>query len=173
MGGTIHVDSQPGKGSVFTVLLRFETAGAVELDRLEAPELLVGHYGKVWVVDDDQLILEWCRAVFRKKGIRHECFQFPGDVADAEWDDQVHIVLLDIRMPGMSGVELCRRLKERVPAHVKIIALTAQALPDEQEEVLNQGVDGVLMIPFRETELLKLLEETERSAPSRDRKSVV
>src|SRR3546814_14465172 len=88
------------------------------------------------------------RAVFRKKGIRHECFQFPGDVADAEWDDQVNIVLLDIRMPGMSGVELCRRLKERVPAHVKIIALTAQALPDEQDEVLKQGFDGVLMKPL-------------------------
>src|SRR3546814_6024529 len=74
----------------------------------------------------------------------------------------------DLRMPGMSGVELCRRLKERVPAHVKIIALTAQALPDEQEEVLKQGFDGVLMKPFRETELLKLLEETARSAPSRN-----
>src|SRR3546814_5282215 len=74
----------------------------------------------------------------------------------------------DLRMPGMSGVELCRRLKERVPAHVKIIALTAQALPDEQEEVLKQGFDGVLLNPFWESELLKLLEETARSSPSRN-----
>jgi len=66
-------------------------------------------------------------------------------------------VLLDIRMPEMSGIELCRLLRTRVSADVMIYALTAQALPGERESVLKHGFNGLLMKPFRETDLVNLV----------------
>ncbi|QEC51351.1 signal transduction histidine kinase [Anseongella ginsenosidimutans] len=166
MGGTILVNSEPGKGSVFTLNLKFEVAGTILPDTSEKKAPSTGYRGKVWVVDDDQLILEWCRAVFKKHGVRHHCFNLPQEVLHAAWDKEVDIVLVDIRMPVIDGPELCRRLRERIPENVKIFALTAQALPDEQETVLQQGFDGVLMKPFREADLLKLLEGEQTIAPA-------
>lgn len=66
-------------------------------------------------------------------------------------------MLMDIRMPEMSGVELCRRLRQRVPKHVKLFALTAQAMPGEQLYISKQGFDAVLMKPFKEAELLHFI----------------
>ena len=61
-------------------------------------------------------------------------------------------------MPGLNGAELCKRLRKQIPEHVKIFALTAQALPEEREAVLKEGFDGLVMKPFRETEILALLD---------------
>ncbi|RRN78146.1 hybrid sensor histidine kinase/response regulator, partial [Pseudoxanthomonas sp. SGD-10] len=66
-------------------------------------------------------------------------------------------ILTDIRMPGISGTELCQKLRKYVPEDVKIFALTAQVLPDEQQLILNSGFDGILVKPFREQELLAIL----------------
>lgn len=168
MGGTVLVDSQPGKGSVFTLTLKFELADGTLPDTVEGTLPPLKYPGKVWVVDDDRLILEWCRAVFKKHGIRHHCFNLPQEAMHAAWDPEVSTVLIDIRMPVISGPELCRKLRERIPPEVKIYALTAQALPDEREDVLRQGFDGVLMKPFREAELLELLEKTTNEGTARD-----
>src|SRR5690606_31256734 len=58
-----------------------------------------------------------------------------------------------------NGAELCRQLRLRIPGSVKIFALTAQALPEEREAVLQEGFDGLVMKPFREPEILALLDE--------------
>lgn len=165
MGGTIVVNSEPGRGSVFTVNLKFETAEMAGHAGDEGEVVPDRYTGKIWVVDDDKLILEWCKAVFKKNGIRHNCFSLPQELLNASWEEDVTMLLLDIRMPGIDGPELCRRMRERIPAAVKIFALTAQALPGEQEAVLQQGFDGVLMKPFREAELLSMLKDAGGVSP--------
>src|SRR5690606_27751111 len=62
-------------------------------------------------------------------------------------------------MPGMSGTELCALLRKQIPTDVKIIALTAQVLPEEREQVLNNGFDALLMKPFREKDLIGVLKD--------------
>ena len=58
----------------------------------------------------------------------------------------------------MNGAELCAILRNRIPEEVKIYAITAQALPEEHAWILSQGFDGQLMKPFRERELLNLIQ---------------
>jgi signal transduction histidine kinase/ActR/RegA family two-component response regulator len=155
-GGSVHVESVLGEGSCFSVSLSFDTTTK---DASQQAEEFVfpGFGGKVWLVDDDLFILQWCSAVLQENGIEHRTFSSAEEVLDQPWDTEVTVVLTDIRMSGMHGDELCRRLRKQAGASVRFYAVTAQVLPEEQEELLKSGFDGLLVKPFRTDELLKLL----------------
>ncbi|CAM4130756.1 Signal transduction histidine kinase [Pedobacter westerhofensis] len=153
--GRIYVKSKAGAGSTFTVYLTFKVADALQVEKvLPVPAKKLSTTDKVWVVDDDQLILDLCEIIFSKKQIPHLCFNSPAAVLAAEWDPSVKYMLMDMRMPEISGTELCHLMRERIPADMKIYAMTAQVLPEELEAVLGQGFDGLIMKPFRENDLL-------------------
>ncbi|SEA86921.1 hybrid sensor histidine kinase/response regulator [Pedobacter hartonius] len=153
--GRIYVKSKAGSGSTFTVYLTFKVADAVQVEKaLPVPARMLNTSDTIWVVDDDQLILDLCEIIFNKKQIPHVCFNSPAAVLAAEWDPAVKYMLMDMRMPEISGTELCHLMRERIPADVKIYAMTAQVLPEELEAVLGQGFDGLIMKPFRENDLL-------------------
>ncbi|WP_298740566.1 ATP-binding protein [uncultured Chitinophaga sp.] len=158
--GTIEVTSEPGAGSRFAVQLPFVRALSVPVQQYTESSPASSRFtGKVWVVDDDPFILHLCAAIFEKHGISHTCFQLPEVLLNTPWDDNVSLILADMRMPGLNGAELCKRLRTQIPEHVKIFALTAQALPEEREAVLQEGFDGLVMKPFRESEILALLDD--------------
>src|SRR5690606_31666598 len=100
---------------------------------------------KVWIVDDDLFILQLCSSLLEKHGIPHSCFHLPSEMLAAPLDPDVRIILTDMRMPQMNGVELFAQIRKKLPGNVKVIALTAQALPEEREKILQQGFDGLLM----------------------------
>jgi signal transduction histidine kinase/DNA-binding NarL/FixJ family response regulator len=163
-GGRIYVKSRKNEGSVFTVYLTLKVAQEPEYESTMV--LSPAYEGKVWIVDDDQLILDLCEIIFQKHGIDVRLFNSPAQLLNAEWDDDVKYVLMDMRMPEMTGITLCRLLREKVGNKVKIYAITAQVLPDERKFLLNKGFDGLVMKPFKETELLSVFHETNGPAPS-------
>jgi signal transduction histidine kinase/CheY-like chemotaxis protein len=155
--GRIYVKSKQGSGSVFTVYLTFTIApGPVKEDAAIQTGKKTYTKDKVWVVDDDQLILDLCGIIFSKQHIAYACFNSPAKILDADWDPAVKFILMDMRMPELSGVELCKLMRKKIPGDVKIFAMTAQVLPEELEEVLGQGFDGLIMKPFRERDLLSV-----------------
>lgn len=159
--GRIYASSKPGKGSCFTVYLPFSVAEK-PAEEIENSEFIPGkrYPGKVWMVDDDRFILQLCASIFEKNEISYKCFNNPLDLLNEPVDDDLTCVLLDMRMPDMDGIELCRHLRRTLPKGMYIFALTAQALPWEQESVMRQGFDGLLMKPFKEYELLELIAGT-------------
>jgi signal transduction histidine kinase/CheY-like chemotaxis protein len=157
-GGSITVKSKPGKGSSFIFDLQFAKAEQPVSHVLPASSVATGiNTNTVWIIDDDPFILELCSRIFDNNKIPYRCFTSPHEILNSEWDPDVKYLLLDIRMPEMSGMELCRLLRKQVPDDVMIYALTAQALPGEGESVLQQGFNGLLMKPFRENELVALV----------------
>lgn len=159
-GGRINVRSKIDEGSTFTVYLRFLAVDESEKEIISNPkEAYLDNFNKkIWVVDDDPFILDLCAMILENKGISHQCFNSPLDLLEEEWDDEVKYILTDLRMPEMSGTELCQLLKKRIPADVKVIALTAQVLHEEREKVLQSGFDGLLIKPFKEEQLLSLFD---------------
>jgi len=155
-GGRIYVKSKIGIGSIFTVYLTFTEVKEPDKTVFQTTDFRISP-GMVWVVDDDQLILDLCGIIFQRNEVLYKGFNSPSGLLNEEWDDSVKFVLMDIRMPEIDGIELCRTLREKVGESVKIYAITAQVLPDEREFLLSNGFDGLLMKPFRESELLSLI----------------
>lgn len=161
MGGQIRVDSKKGVGSVFKVNLPLKTADKPLPDTAgKQPESATPHSarGSVWIVDDDRLILALCQNILNKYAVPYRCFHSPKAVLDAPWDPSVKTVLMDIRMPEMDGTQLNHALRQKINStDVSIYACTAQVLPEEQEQILAEGFDGLLLKPFKEADLLRLL----------------
>ncbi|MBC3540310.1 ATP-binding protein [Rufibacter sediminis] len=158
--GTVEVSSAPGQGSVFLVRLPFGKAPKSALSPAVVPvekPVNLKPAGKVLVVDDDAFILQLCGSILKKNGIAHTCTLDATSVLQQDWDETIQLVLLDIRMPEISGIDLCRALRQKVTSAVQIFALTAEALPQACDSIIDQGFDGLLKKPFREQELLALV----------------
>lgn len=67
-------------------------------------------------------------------------------------------VLLDIRMPGMTGLDVLQRIRsDVVHKHTKVIAYTAYATTDDFDYLIEKGFDAVLLKPFKSMNLIKIL----------------
>jgi len=158
--GTLELSSKPGFGSTFQVGLRFEKSTAItpQEKRLREPILSHAFNGRVIVVDDDPLILRLCSLILTKHGVEHITFHNPQECLAFEVDERITHVFLDIRMPSINGVDLCHALRKKYPEETKFFALTAHVLKAEKDSILQEGFDGILTKPFREKELLDVLE---------------
>lgn len=160
-GGSINVQSKVGDGSSFTFSITYNAAEKPVHSMEKSDNIFTTSKNeKVWIVDDDNFILDLCSMLLEKNDVPHKCFHSPGEILNAEWDDNVKYIMLDIRMPEMSGTKLCKLLRAKIPGDVKIYALTAQVMPGERELVLSQGFDGLLMKPFKENDLLSIFDRS-------------
>jgi signal transduction histidine kinase/DNA-binding response OmpR family regulator len=154
-GGRIYAKSKRGEGSSFMVYLRFKYAAALPIAQSLTPKLENGM--EVWVIDDDKLILELCSLLLQRHNIKYRCFDSPNKMLETPVTDQVKYILMDLRMPEMSGSELFKLMKPSLNPDVRVYSVTAQVLPEERAKLMEMGFDGVVMKPFREQELLGLL----------------
>ncbi|WP_316832424.1 hybrid sensor histidine kinase/response regulator [Pedobacter aquatilis] len=160
-GGRIHVKSKPGIGTTFNIYLTYAETSERINDALDLENYAIVNPGMVWVIDDDKLILDLCGLIFEKNNIPYKSFGEVADILHQEPDTNLKYVLVDMRLPEMTGVELCHLLKKKLPATVKFYAITAQVLPEEREIVLSEGFDGLIMKPFQTKDLLAIFDKSE------------
>lgn len=160
-GGRIHVKSKPGKGTTFNIYLTYQETSERIIDPLDLSHYAIVNPGTVWVIDDDQLILDLCGLIFERNKILYKTFNQVADILHETPVADLKYVLVDMRLPEMTGIELCHLLKKKLPANVKFYAITAQVLPEEREMVLSEGFDGLIMKPFQAADLLSIFEKTE------------
>ncbi len=110
---------------------------------------------RVLVVDDDEMIRRLLRTVLEADGI--EVAEAPdGDAALAAVADlEPTVVVLDVMMPGLDGIEVCRRIDHRI---AKVVMLTARDDPELELAANEAGADHFLTKPFSSVELLDLME---------------
>ncbi len=157
--GTISVQSELEKGTIFKLELNYQNVLFEEITPLNQPKKSVKKYTDkmVWIVDDDQLILDLCGLILSQKQILHQTFNKPTELIKTIIPHGLAYVLMDMRMPEIDGISLFKALKEKVPSVVKFYAITAQVLPLEQQKILNAGFNGIINKPFTEENLLKVL----------------
>ncbi len=161
-GGTVDVASQQDKGTTFTVHIAYPTTtAAVEngaVKKVAQPSHMPAYKGHVWVVDDDVFILQLCSNILTMHGVAHTCFSLATKALQTPFPPDLGVVILDIRMADMDGFTLCKMLRQRQVVHQPLyIALTAQAMPYEQEDILKSGFDKLVMKPFQEHEFMNAL----------------
>ncbi|MFA4930658.1 MAG: response regulator transcription factor [Patescibacteria group bacterium] len=120
---------------------------------------------KILVVEDEKRITSFIR-----KGLQYEGYAvdiaYNGDVGyQKAKDDSLDLIILDLMLPGMDGVELCRRIREEGMV-TPVIMLTAKDSIDDKVKGLDAGADDYLVKPFAFKELLARVRSLLRSGDS-------
>jgi DNA-binding response OmpR family regulator len=119
--------------------------------------------GRVLVVDDEKKIVESCRLYLEHAGYEVVC-AYNGEQALAEASDsRPDLVVLDLMLPRVDGLEVCRRL--RAGSQVPILMLTARSTEEDKLLGLGLGADDYLVKPFSPRELVARVRAILRRAP--------
>ena len=157
MEGTIDCQSEQGKGTTFTVVLDIPVAEQqkveMKLDNLE-----------VLIVDDDKILLETAVDTLESLGLKAEQaesgLEALGMIKHRETTGKNYdIVILDLKMPDIDGVETIRRIRSEVKSSVPILLISAYSWSDVEDQAKEAGVNGFLSKPlFRSTLYNKISE---------------
>jgi two-component system response regulator MprA len=121
--------------------------------------------GRVLVVEDDDEIADVLRRSLRQEGHEVRTAIDGEEALEAARDFSPDLVVLDLGLPKLDGVEVCRRL--RTDSDVPILILTARTDTDDRVEGLDAGADDYLVKPFERAELLARLRALMRRRPPR------
>jgi len=166
MGGTIKCTSKPGQGSIFSFVLPLRKAeqsvnkiSLVARARTPKTDKINLH---VLVAEDNITNQDVFSAMLETFGCRVDIAATGGDAVDKFISLKPDIILMDCQMPKMDGYQASRKIRkheETLGIHTPIIAITAHAMADEQENCRDAGMDDFLTKPFMMADLLKILKK--------------
>ena len=169
LGGTINVESEPGKGSIFTVTLKHRIAdeGYYKKMHVETPgtgsEILAGK--NILLAEDNDLNAEIAVAILERFGLKAErvedgiqCVGRIKKMPAGTYD----MILTDIQMPKMDGYQATqeiRHLPDQDKACIPIVAMTANVFEEDKREAATAGMNGHIAKPIQADDLLPTLVE--------------
>ncbi len=146
MGGEIQVNSTQGVGTEFNITLDFERTDETQEDMV-LPDFTM------LVVDDDQQLCESTAASLKSIGVRAD-WTLDGESAvrivrqHHERHNDYHIILLDLKLPGMDGIETARELRKQLGDDVPILLISAYDCSEIEDEAREAGINGFLSKPL-------------------------
>ncbi|GLR81074.1 response regulator (plasmid) [Azospirillum oryzae] len=160
MGGSIAVDTAPGRGSVFRFTVVARPGDPSALRRVEPGHgTSVGDAARaaalpplrVLAVDDIEVNRDIVRGILERAGHSVALAASGGEAVRMVRDQPFDLVLMDIQMPGMDGLTATRRVRElpEPTGRVPILALTAHASGSSRPECLSAGMNGFVTKPLR------------------------
>ena len=169
LGGTIHVESELGKGTTFTVTLKHRIADESYYVEKHAETTVTGSKilegRNILLAEDNDLNAEIAAAILERAGFHIErvedgiqCVNRIEKMPAGTYD----MILMDIQMPKMDGykaTQAIRRLPDRDKACIPIIAMTANAFEEDKREAFAAGMNGHIAKPIQIDKLLSTLAE--------------
>ncbi len=162
LGGVVEVNSEAGRGSVFTIFLpRAENSRQIGIDApARRQELQAGGSETILLVDDESVIIELGREVLEHRGYR-VITAFDGPEAIEKFRAQIgeiDLVIVDLCLPRMGGEELIARMLAERP---EIPVILSSGLPESESRYRNINLGSIAFIqkPYRPSELLTAVRE--------------
>ncbi len=161
MGGDITVSSQVGRGSVFAIHLPLKEGEAQAVQAKDNPRhvlrLQPGQATcRVLIADDIEDNRQLLAQLLAPVGFEIRLATNGAEAVQEFEEWRPHLILMDFRMPVMDGHEAIRRIRAMAGGEdTKIIAVTASAMDDNRQELMEIGADDFIGKPFRETELFQ------------------
>lgn len=148
--GTIKLESKEGKGSHFTIVLPLEkgeqsaviSAQLIDSEKRGIIADLSGN--KVWLIDDDETLLEMTSAVLSSAGMEVHHFSDPGKAIDSFEKGCANLLITDIQMPNINGVEVLKQILVKNGGQITAIAVSGKIM----EESELAGFSAFVQKPF-------------------------
>ena len=158
MGGQIGVSSVPGEGSCFHFEVDLSRAAEESADSQGAAAASVPALSnlRILVADDDRISRFACRSLLEQAGHHITTARDGSEALHALEAADFDLVLMDVHMPVMDGLEATRRIRRHADEHIRdlpVLALTASVMNDEHERYLETGITAVLAKPLSIDEL--------------------
>ena len=158
LGGDICVDSEPDKGSVFYFTINYTEKVGVD-QRLSKTKIKLDQMKQksVLLVEDDLGSIEYLKYLFKNSGVNLH-IAHNGKETEQFYDklDEFDMVLLDVRLPDISGFELVKQFKT-LRKELPVIAQTAFGLEDDKKRCMDAGFDDYIAKPYKGTQLMDLI----------------
>jgi PAS domain S-box-containing protein len=162
-GGTVDVESEESQGSRFRIRLPWRTPEALPAPRA-APEATPTQTtpttgALLLLAEDNELNILTLTDYLESKGYRVIIARSGSEVLDMARQQAPNIVLMDMQMPDLDGLQATRHLRsEHALAHIPIIAMTALAMPGDRERCLAAGASDYLSKPINFQQLIEVIE---------------
>lgn len=165
MGGSITVDSSPGLGTIFEVIVPVEISQSIKNKEVEESEMSSFDYhgNRVFVVDDKKDSLFTFEKMMESAGIDVDTESCPEKALERLNKDKYGLIIIDYHMPGMNGITLASELRKGLNKDATLICLTADGFPDTQKLMAESEFEGVLIKPVTTEQVISKISQLENA----------
>ena len=160
--GLVDVESEPGQGTTFRIYLPiFQSKGHSDADEMATAKAVrepANRRGTVLVVEDDEAMVYLLRKLLLASGYQMLAATDGAKAIDLYLDhkEEIDVVLLDLGLPKVPGIDVIQKLKEHNPA-VKIVVATGYLEPELKSEIFRSGVKDCINKPYVVRDVLEKL----------------
>lgn len=159
-GGFISLESTPGRGSLFSIYLPPASGAAEESPAGDGTTDVKRGTGRVLIIDDEKFITDVVKGILENSGYEVTAVNDPeaGVRIYAESYKSISLVMIDLSMPGRSGIDVFRELK-KINSAIKAVLISGMLDDDTKSQAADMGFGGFLYKPFQAPELTSMLKE--------------
>jgi signal transduction histidine kinase/CheY-like chemotaxis protein len=155
MGGNIDVKSEKNVGSEFSFVISLKKEN-IAPSVSEPKEFMKEKYGEminILVAEDNELNQLLITSILEKEGVQYDLADDGKVVLEKLNEKSYHLILMDIQMPYMDGMATAKYIRQTLNLDIPIIALTANASPEDEAKYKEAGMNDYIAKPFKREEL--------------------